>query len=262
MEIIVFNPSSAGASFTEHTNQAYLLYYKELEKNPNHHWKFNELRKYMEINHSVNNSNSRNMFTLLKDCGFVKYEKGEFVQLNSFFTKLGEAYAKTLESIDILKKGLSDEKNKLAYEKFQELKQNIICIGLQNMLKNQESNFSTTLRKVINFFLYFKSIDKIEYALLIYHSSKLTNYKTDLKKDINNYRSKQESFSVKVDTRDDTSSTKGNRILQEIGALTSYTYICNFLVQAGLVSKDNNSFVLKNDKILLSKKMLNGELDE
>lgn len=259
MNIEVLNPSSAGASFTKHTNHAYLLYYKEFMKDPDHEWKFGELRKFMENHYGVNNSNSRNMFTLLKDCRFVKYEKGESVSGRSFFTDLGKAYAKTIDSIELLSEDLHPLENKLAYEKFLGIEQEIICRGLHNVMKTDDSSFTKTLAKTIDFLISFHSIDRIEYALIIYFSSQSNDYLDKLTEVVEKYRKKQIDINVKVNTRDDNSPVKGERTLQEISALTSYTYICGLLQQAGLVVKEKTRFEFNMNKIEIARTMVSGD---
>lgn len=259
MDIEVLNPSSAGASFTDHTNHAYLMYYKEFMKAPDHKWKFGELRRFMEDHYGVNNSNSRNMFTLLKDCGFVQYEKGELVSGNSFFTDLGKAYAKTIDSIELLSEDLLSTEKKLAYEKFLGIEQEIICRGLHNVMKTDDSSFTKTLVKTIDFIISFHSIDRIEYALIIYFSSQSNNYFEKLSDVVEKYRKGQIDINVKVNTRDDNSPVKGERTLQEISALTSYTYICGLLQQAGLVAKEKSRFIFNKNKVEIAKAMISGE---
>lgn len=262
MDIEVNNPSSAGASFTEHTDNSYLMYYNEFLKEPEKSWNFNELRHHMEIKYNINNSNSRNMFALLKDCQFVQYEKGNKVSLKSFFTKYGLAYAKVLESLNILKDDMSEKNKEEAYYKFIELKENLICHGVQTILLKQESSFSSILKYTLEYLVKYRRIDKIEYALVIFFTNQGKNIDdSDLKNVVEKYRNKEIDINVKVNTRNDNSSVKGERILQDIGALTSYTYICGFLQQAGLIEKEKTSFLLLESKVDLAKKMIKGEYD-
>lgn len=260
MDIEVFNPPSAGASFTEHTNYSYLMYYNEFMKIPEKEWNFNELRQHMEKKYNINNSNSRNMFALLKDCQFVQYEKGYKVSLKSFFTRYGLAYAKVLESLNLLEGDLSDKNKKAAYLKFIEIKEGLICHGVQTILLGQDSSFGSILKYTLDFLINYRKIDKIEYALIIYYTSRGKSVNSpELKEMIEKYRNKKVDINVKVNTRNDNPNIKGERILQEIGALTSYTYICGFLQQAGLIEKNKTSFVLLDNKVSLAKKMINGE---
>lgn len=257
MRIEVFNPNNPGAKFTNNTENTLVAYYHELEKKRDSIMNFSELRVYMQKTHGINNSNSRNIFAFCKNCGLLEYESGQGVTFETFFTNLGKAYVKVIESISML----SAEKNKSNEEKeslkkFYELRQNIIFQCLKNLLKQKDCEYVDVLMRMLNFLLQSNSIDKTEYSLLLCKDIRNADFKTILEK----YRNNQISIDVFVNVRNDDSSVKGERVLKEIGFLTSWSYLIGMLNEAGLVEKENQKYILLQNKRTLVEEIVGGNL--
>lgn len=257
MKIEVFNPNNPGAKFTSNTENTLVAYYHELENKKDSIVNFSELRVYMQKTHGINNSNSRNIFAFCKNCGLLEYESGQGVTFETFFTNLGKAYVKVIESISML----STEKNKSEEEKeslkkFYELRQNVIFQCLKNLLKQENCEYVDVLMKILNFLLISHSIDKTEYALLLCSDLSSVEFDSILKK----YRNNQISIDVFVNVRNDDSSIKGERVLKDIGFLTSWSYLIGMLAEAGLVEKENQSYFLLKNKRSLVEEIVGGNL--
>lgn len=258
MRIEVFNPNNPGAKFTSNTENTLVAYYHELEKRKNEVVDFSELRVYMKKAYSINNSNSRNIFAFCKNCGLLEYESGKGISFESFFTNLGKAYVKIIESISML----SSEKNKSEEEKeslkkFFELRQNVIFQCLKNLLNQEDCEYTNVLIKMLEFLLKSDSIDKTEYALLLFYKN---NSNPEFKNTLKKYRNKQIQIDIFVNVRNDDSSIKNERVLKGIGFLTSWSYLIGMLNEAGLVEKKNQIYVLLKNKISLVEEIIRGKL--
>ena len=99
MDIIIENCSSPGAHFSKNTNEVLLKIYEWINKNNKPELPFIEFRRRLENEEKINDNNARNIFPLIKNYGFVNYEKGVSIQYKYFFTNVGLAYCKALEAI-------------------------------------------------------------------------------------------------------------------------------------------------------------------
>lgn len=259
MKIEVFNPNNPGAKFTKNTEFTLVSYYHELEKKGDKNLNFSDFRIYMQKSFGINNSNSRNIFAFCKNCGLLDYESGQGICFNSFFTPLGKAYIKAIESISILKNQASlsaDEKASL--NQFLELRKTIIFQCLKNLLKQIDCDYVSVLQDMLTFLINYNSIDKNEYALLLYFNRN----KKELETTVLKYREYKINIDVWVNVRNDDSGIKGERILKnDIGFLTSWSYLIGMLVEAGLVEKDNQRYCLLQGKTELVKELIGVEND-
>ena len=257
MRIEVFNPNNPGAKFTSNTENTLVTYYHEFEKKRDSILNFSEFRVYMQKTYGINNSNSRNIFAFCKNCGLLEYESGQGVTFETFFTNLGKAYIRVIESISMLsaEKNKSKEENE-SLKKFYELRQNIIFQCLKNLLKQKDCEYVDVLMKMLNFLLQSNSIDKTEYSLLLCKEISNADFKTILEK----YRNNQISIDVFVNVRNDDSSVKGERVLKDIGFLTSWSYLIGMLNEAGLVEKENQQYFLVQNKRTLVEEIIGGNL--
>lgn len=254
MQIEVLNPNNPGAKFTSNTEKTLVSYYHELKKHKDKTVNFSTFRSYMQKTFGINNSNSRNIFAFCKNCGLLNYENNQGIKFESFFTDLGKAYIKVIESISLLE----NEKNKSQKEldslnQFRKLRQNIIFQCLKNLLRQKDCEYVYVIKQILIFLESYKSIDKTEYALLLYYKNK---DKADFYSILGNYRNNQISIEVFVNVRDDNTNEKGARTLKGIEFLSSWTYLIGMLNESGLVEKDNQSYVLLPNKTNLIKELL------
>ena len=258
MEIIIENCSSAGASFTEHTNKTLLLCNELIVGNENKVAPFITFRRQLETEKNVNDNNARNIYPLLRYCGFINYEKSSDLCYSNFFTNLGEAYVKILESISILDNsdGPLSPDEKAAKENLVSFQQNLIVEGIKNLLKNDDCNYKKELIACANSIYNFNGIDKNEFAYLLFEFKKSdTNYIMNMRENIQKYRDGKLHFDVKINIRNDDKNSTNERKLEDISYLTSYNYFISLFVQAGFLEKSKNRY-----DIILSKKNVLKEL--
>lgn len=83
---------------------------------------FREFRSLIEKDKKVNDNNNRNIYPLLKNCGFINYEKGENLVTEHFFTNKGLAYVKALETVELLKTSdYSNDKKEQSFVQIHEI---------------------------------------------------------------------------------------------------------------------------------------------
>lgn len=87
MRIDINNCSSPGASFTENTNRVLICTLQWIRENNYPVIEFKTLRTILEKKYGVNNNNARNIYPLLKNCGFINYSKG-VIETEHFLAKL------------------------------------------------------------------------------------------------------------------------------------------------------------------------------
>lgn len=249
MKIEIFNPNNPGAKFTSHTEKTLFIYYQELEKHKGELFSFSDFRKQMQINYYINNSNSRNIFAFCKKCGLLNYETGRKIMFENFFTDLGKAYIKVIESIEILEKEQNKSKDELeSLDSFYALRQNIIFECLKKLLEQKECEYVKILYLLLKYLLKNNFIDKTEYALLLFYINKdEKEFESILKK----YRQKKIQIDVLVNVRNDDPKIKTERINKDLGFLTSWSYLVGMLKESGLIEKKSQYYVLRKDKRIL-----------
>lgn len=250
MRINVENCSSPGASFTKNTNHVMLLMYEWIVEKNYPTLSFREFRSLIEKDKKVNDNNNRNIYPLLKNCGFISYEKGENLDTGHFFTNNGLAYVKALETAELVRSSdYSREKKEQSLAQIQEILEHLIFEGLQKLLKSG-ANYADAFRDFIKFICAFDKISKVEFAYLLYFRAHHPDFNfEEISKVITEYRNNETEIDVAVNVRNDielretTSTTRRN---EGIDYLTSYSYFISLLSQAGLITKESDYYVLKS----------------
>ncbi len=262
MEIIIENCSSPGASFTDHTNKTLLCCNELISENVNKIVPFITFRRELETKKNINDNNARNIYPFLRNCGFINYEKSTDLCYGNLFTKLGKAYIKILESIQILEdtqSALSDEE-KQALNNLKIFQQELIIEGIKNLLKIEDCNYRDELIACGWYLHNYNSIDKKEFAYFLFEYKKSkTDYLKNMSDNIKKYRAGNLDFEVKVDVRDDEKKSSTGRRLEGIGYLTSYNYFIGLYAQAGFLEKNKNRYEIVISKKDLLKAILNME---
>ena len=254
MDIIVENSSSPGASFTENTNGVLLKILDWLEENNYPTLALREFRLRLEKEKGINDNNARNIYPLLKNCGFVNYEKNGELDTKTFFTARGLAYVKALQLIKLLNESdYTTDIKKASIQKAKEVLEITVYKGLR-LLLSQETNYNPTIRVLLQYLLAFSKVDKNEYAYLLYcfGAGENTNFCIDdMQENVCQYRDGKIKINVKVRVRNDKGlrdKTNETNRLEGIDFLTSYSFFTTLLVQAGLITKSEGYFLLKQDK--------------
>ena len=254
MKLIVKNCSSPGASFTDNTNHVILSCYEWVEAYPNDVKPFVNFRKEVAKAKNFNDNNARNIFPLLKNCGFISYEKGSTIQYKHFFTNVGLAYAKALDAIGKIKNDetYSNNQKEEAIKKLQSVNENLVYSGVARLLKIQDSNYREAFLTYMKCLLEFEKMNKYEFAYMLYEmESHPSNVITSMSGNILAYRNGELNFEVAVDVRNDNDireKSNKERRQEGISFLTAFSFFSALLTQAGLIVKQKDYHVLKNSK--------------
>jgi len=260
MKIVIENSSSPGASFTENTNGVLIKIADWIDENNGPIMPLKAFRMRLQTDKGINDNNARNIYPLLKNCGFVDYEKNEELDTKHFFTNRGSAYVKALQTINLIKSSdYAKEAKVAAIAKVQAILESIVYQGLQSLFA-QETNYNKHLKMLLSYFLHYGKIDKTEYAYLLYAAEEVDAHGLDvIKKQIDDYRNGELSIEVQVRVKNDRAirdrSNEDHR-LEDIGFLTSFSFFIALLTQAGVIYKEEGYFLLKHDKHEMCKKLL------
>ena len=193
MNFIITNPRSPGTKFNEYTDNIILACYKILNSKTSEHGAYKDLRIELEAAGVSKNTYLRNIFSFLKFCGFVFYERGIDINYKNFFTKLGYMYIETIktEHLIISNNEMEEMKKKNALMEVDKMKSILILEGIKNILSSSDCTYVNVFRNIINFLLEFNSIDENEFALLLFKQqhNELDKIKS-LRDIINQYRNK------------------------------------------------------------------------
>lgn len=258
MIIEIENTSSPGASFTPNTNSVLLKIYEWINENKGETIPFVLFRRRLEREKGVNDNNNRNIFPLLKNCGMVSYEPGHDLQVDFFYTKLGLAYVKTLESIELVKADDYTEAQKVgSIDKFEKVKKEIIYKALFETIKKPDINYAEPFSDLIRFLIKYNKICKQEYAYMLYVRQKMDIMHTlnSIENNIISYRNGDLTFETIVKVNNDLElreKIKSKKRKEGLSYLTSYGYFTSLLQQAGLITKYGNyQLVIKDNRKLL-----------
>ena len=250
MEIIIENCSSPGASFTTNTDSVLFACYEWITENIDSQKPFISFRREVSEAKNFNDNNARNIYPLLKKTGFINYEAGGILKYSDFFTRIGLAYAKALETEKLIEcSDYSEEKKNASLKKLYSVKSSLVYQGLFNLFE-ADSNYKEEMKAMLHFLLKYEKINKTEFAFLLYSMSKSENYIDEMGEAINQYRDGDLEISVNVDVRNDIElrdRTGNTRRKEGLSFLTAYTYFIALYEQAGLVYKDKKYMVLCND---------------
>ncbi len=226
MDIIINNCSSAGASFSDGINNTFVQLYNFVCEEPNKCENIKDLRKsyYEKFNLS---SYARNMFTLVRECGFIRYENGQTLKRSDLFTDLGKSYVLTY--IQLLSLADKDEAVKNEIEKVQ---RNILFLGVRNITKSD--SYGDVYKEVLKYTYENEYIDVIEFAYMLYTMQNDVD-EEEVKNNIKLYRSGDIDINVKVRVRDDTNNSNGSDRIGDLKDSSAFTYIVGLYMQAGIL---------------------------
>lgn len=255
MKISVKNTSSPGAMFSENTNNVLLSIYEWILENNYPFVEFKQMRLILASEKGINDNNARNIYPLLRNCGFIRYVKNEVINTSYFFTNTGLAYAKLLKTEKLIHNdsSYSDSMKKSALHKIDETKANLIYKGLTELLRI-ESNYKEPFVDIISFLLMYKKINKKEFALLLFEKENGDpSFLENMSEKLFNFRNGFLSLDVDVDVRNDINvrEMSGKQRRNEgLQYLTSFGYFVGLLTEAKLVTKNGDDyFVVIENKI-------------
>lgn len=248
MDIFIKNPPASGANFSENTYQSILKYAEFINRHADMVAPFGSFRESVSAETGTNIKNDRTIYPMLRYLGFINYKKGEDLCYRDFFTATGKALVKFISlrrELLILEKQTDKEKlQKInqAMIKAEDAISDLIFYGLKYLFKSfddKEVSYRRYLIYSIRFMLLYKSINKAEYAFLIYSIDNGNVFSQEFEKKINLYRTGELEINYKVDAYD---KKRGGNIRRKASAgnLTAYGYQMNLLKSAGIVIKPEN----------------------
>ena len=198
MQITIENCSSPGAHFSDNTNEVLVKIHKWINDNNEPTLLFYEFRKRLEREKGINNNNGRNIFPLLKNCGFAEYTPGEILDTSCFFTSKGLAYVTGLESLKLIEQGeYTIEQKRKAAENMERVLQELIYDGVAKLLRNTESNYREGMKWFIMFLLEYGKVDRNEFAYMVYQMNRdENNWQEKTRPVIEGYRSKEQNDEI------------------------------------------------------------------
>ena len=198
----------------------------------------------------INDNNARNIYPLVRNCAFVSYTKNENISTNTFFTRTGLAYVKLLKTIDLINDDstYSQSKKREVLSRIKKTIEGLVYLGIEQLIK-KESNYKADFIRTIKYIIKYNKINKKEFALLLYSYHHLDELELD--EYVRKFRLSIIDVETYVDVRNDIDlrNSSGNQRRNEgIEYLTAYGYYTGLLYQAGLVDKNDDYFVVRNDK--------------
>ena len=254
VNIIVHNPPSSGANLSENTEKSILCYAAFVEANINSIKPFSEFRKEVSAQTGTNIKNDRTIYPMFKYLGLISYDKLEELNYSHFFTPTGIAYVKFLrlkwQMQNAYNNNPNDKNLYISIKKVERLINEVIFHGLQHLFQSYDNNtvsYRGWLIILIKFLLKFNSINKDEFAYLVYFCEQKKQDVHELEEVIKEYRRGKIKFSIIVDAYD---KTKGATVRKraKITNLTAFGYQMSLLAGAGIVSeKEDRRFYLNED---------------
>jgi len=244
MRIEINNCSSPGASFTDNTNNVILSCYEWVVENNGVVKPFIEFRREVSKAKNFNDNNARNIYPLLQNFGFISYQKGANLHYDRFFTNTGKAYAKMLQTERIIAhSSYGENEKKQAIKKMQYARETLIYQGLINLLF-RECNYKKELLEFLRFLIKFRKISKIEFSYLLFSLAQALD-PDNVERTIGQYRAGKLTIEVVVAVRNDIElreKSGDKKRKEDLSFLTSYSYFCGLLEQAGLIVKLDSSY--------------------
>lgn len=259
MDYVLENCSSPGASFTDNTNNVLLSIYDWIKENGQPSLSFRSFRTNIQNDKHINDNNARNIYPLVKNCGMIDYEKGDDLDTGRFFTNTGLAYVKALETKRLIES--SDYSNNVKSEslkKITEILHQLVYGGLKQLLM-KETNYKIPLENFIKYLKAYEKINRYEFSYLLYKNQNGVYDLDELKEVVDDYRNGLLELNPKISVRNDIdirNVTSQNRRQEGIGFLSSFNYFACLLYQAGLVVKDGEYYICRQNKKQLLDKLV------
>lgn len=254
MIIEIENTSSPGASFTSNTNSVLLKTYEWICEHKGVSLPFKEFRMKLQSEKGINDNNNRNIYPLLKNGGLADYEKGTDLQVDYFYTNMGLAYVKTLESVNILEtSGYTKKQVEEATRRFEIIQQEIIFGSLKKIVNQPDVNYVEPFQDLVRYLLRFGRISKVEFAYLLYmkQQHEIREALNAMNDSVDMYRCGDLEIEVHVKVRNDIElrkRTQTDKRKEGLDFLTSYGYFISLLQQAGLIKKDDKYYEVVEEK--------------
>lgn len=230
MDIVVSSPGSPGTSLTDNVKDQIITIFDVLQENED----FNstgELRRYLEKNHNLKQTYTRNILSFLQNCGIVGYQNIECFENDKFFTNIGKAYVDILKCIKKINREEDIDKDVL--KKLQAIEKAIYFQCLVLMMKNKDCNYAQDFFDVLRFVEKYDSIDSTEYLLIQHARGNFEgDYIGEIADIVNQYRQNQLVVNVYTKTKN---NEKGDS-----KSVNSFPYVTSNFSKSGVFVKDDS----------------------
>ncbi len=244
--IVVNNPSSPGASFTDHTDKTVLACWDFLQELREKKLIFTDFQAKLLKAKKINKSNLRCILPLLRYAGLVTYDK--YVDVDTFFTDLGEQYVEVTKLLCQIRENGVTKQNESGYNEACKLRAMFLRYALVAIVKSSGCSYSNTIIQTFEFLQKFNSIDKTEFAYLAYGMQKGSGKPVEIASPFVKKHRSGVDMEVRLSVRDDAKGVICQK--ESLSWLTSYNYILALLDQAGIVSPQNGNYVINSENAL------------
>jgi len=233
------SPPNFGASITDHTDDTLLICSDYIKKNSDDYLTYANLQQILYSKHGISKSNFRCIMPLMKSFSFIQFEAKRPFYLRDFFTDLGKAYIKVLrQRLDIIS---SSHVNKAQVLKtVDNAIRNIRLLGLENCLKDVNTDVSSVYIITLAYLLKFSRIDKFEFPFLWYHYQlDPKNYLDNMQETVLRYRQNNLQLQPILIKQKEMDTFQGQSSYHQ--QAPGFSYILKTLEQCGLVFKETDS---------------------
>ena len=248
MERIILNQiSNPGISFTKDVNEKMLTLYDYISSNNNMNCSYQDFQDNLISNNIFTGSYIRSFIPFLFNSGMINdYTNG--IKYNNFFTKNGLLYIKTINNLK------NADENNIDLSKLTAIKNDLLCLSLDYMLKNNYK-FIDKYLDILEFVKKYKTINREEFYIMEYCIQNNIDYENYIEQ----YRNDNQNFEIMIKTNnDEILSYRSNNAFNYLIAFLAEEQ-CNYVIKYNqgdyMINKNREEFV---DSILNQSKKENG----
>ena len=231
-KILLNQISNPGISFTKDVNDKMISLYDYLNENKNNTCSYQDFQKDLIEKNIFSGSYIRSFIPFLYNTGMIN-NYNENIKYSNFFTKNGALYVKTIFNI---KQG---NDNNIDIEKLVNIKNDLLCMSLDYMIKNNYKFYDKYL-DILKFVKEYKTINREEFYILEYCLQNNIDYHND----IENYRSNN-SYDIYIKSNnEEILSYRSNNAFNYLVAFLADDQ-CNYIKKA-----DQSNYRLNYDREL------------
>ncbi len=231
-KILLNQISNPGISFTKDVNDKMISLYVYLNENKNNNCSYQDFQKDLIEKNIFSGSYIRSFIPFLYNTGMIN-NYNENIKYSNFFTKNGALYVKTIFNI---KQG---NDNNIDIEKLVNIKNDLLCMSLDYMIKNNYKFYDKYL-DILKFVKEYKTINREEFYILEYCLQNNIDYHND----IENYRSNN-SYDIYIKSNnEEILSYRSNNAFNYLVAFLADDQ-CNYIKKA-----DQSNYRLNYDREL------------
>lgn len=239
---------NAGMSFSDTTNNGLIRIFDYLNSLPKDlYLSYKDLQQKIEDNAGVTASNVRMYSPFLGSLGFVSY-KGKF-KAGEYFTRLGKAYIQILRILNCI------EGNPAAKKKAEEIKGNILVLGLVN---KRNSNSKDYYYDFLELCLKYNYTNITEFNIMLYEKAekKSEDYLESIASEVRSLRESPIEYRFMQDR-----TSKSGEQTRALFPDNTFNYTRSLLLESKLVEETTDkNYVIATGKKDIVVALVKGEL--